>query len=110
MKMIKEDIDKSGYTGELGSGIVLSGGASELQGLVEMGEFIFDVPVRSGPPSKIGGLFDVVNGPRYATAVGLILHAYEKEHAQMKDNALDNVAQTMESLGQRMKDFFNRSI
>jgi cell division protein FtsA len=110
LKLIKEDIEKNGFVGQLGSGIVLSGGASELQGLVEMGEFIFDVPVRMGSPAKVGGLSDIVKGPRYATAVGLILHAYDKEKLEIKDNALDNVAQSMESLGQRLKDFFSRSI
>ena len=50
-----------------------TGGSSVMQGMVELGEEIFHMPVRVGTPRYAGGLAEVVRGPRYATVVGLIL-------------------------------------
>jgi len=62
LHLVANNIRLSGLQPMLGSGVVLSGGASQLDGLVEMGEFVFDIPVRRGSPGKIGGLTDVVKG------------------------------------------------
>ena len=64
-------IDKS-----LNSGIVLTGGTALLEGLEEVAEEIFDLPVRRGDPGGVGGLVDRVGTPDYATSVGLILYGF----------------------------------
>ncbi|MEI7972899.1 MAG: cell division protein FtsA, partial [Bdellovibrio sp.] len=74
LQMIQNDIRLSGLLPVLGSGVVLTGGASELEGLVEMGEFIFDVPVRRGVPTEIGGLNEVVQRGSFSTAVGILFY------------------------------------
>ncbi len=86
LNLIKSEIIKSGLQSQLGSGMVLTGGASQLDGLVEMGEFIFDIPVRRGIPSRVGGLADVVKSPSLSTAVGLLVYAI-KELNLNKDTA-----------------------
>jgi cell division protein FtsA len=65
-----------GLTRSLNSGIVITGGGSLLEGMVEIAERIFDLPVRVGKPSGVGGLIDVINSPVYSTAVGLIIYGY----------------------------------
>ncbi len=80
LHFINNEILKSGCANMIGSGIVLCGGASQLDGLNEMGEFMLDVPIRRGIPKGIGGLTSAVQSPLYATAVGLIL--YGAEHSK----------------------------
>jgi cell division protein FtsA len=67
------EIRRAGFERSLNSGVVLTGGGSILEGLPEIAEQIFDMPVRRGTPSGIGGLVDVVASPVYSTAVGLVL-------------------------------------
>ncbi len=77
LHFINNEILKSGYADMIGSGLVVTGGASQLDGLIEMGEFMLDIPIRRGIPKGIGGLTSAVQSPGYATAVGLILFAAE---------------------------------
>ncbi|MCK4646503.1 MAG: cell division protein FtsA [Candidatus Aminicenantes bacterium] len=77
-RLVDNDIKRMGYEKSLNSGIVLTGGTALLEGLEEAAEQIFDLPVRRGDPSGIGGLVDRVNTPDYATAVGLILYGYNQ--------------------------------
>jgi len=71
--LIHREIVKSGYENLIPSGVVLTGGTASLEGLPELVEQIFNLPVRRGYPAGVGGLMDVVNHPMYAAAVGLIL-------------------------------------
>jgi cell division protein FtsA len=74
LTMAYKEIVKSGYEDILAAGIVLTGGAALLEGITELAEQIFNMPVRRGRPIGFGGLTDVVNSPMYATGVGLILY------------------------------------
>jgi cell division protein FtsA len=69
-----KEIVKSGYEDILAAGVVLTGGTALLEGITELAEQIFNMPVRRGRPTGIGGLNDVVNSPMYATGVGLVLY------------------------------------
>ncbi len=71
-ELVQSELRRSGYEELLSSGLVLTGGASIMDGMVELGEEIFHLPVRVGAPQYAGGLADVVCQPRYATAMGLI--------------------------------------
>jgi cell division protein FtsA len=72
--LIDGEIKKSGYAKLLASGVVVTGGCANLEGVVDLAESVFSLPVRRGLPIGVGGLVDVVNNPIYATGVGLILH------------------------------------
>ena len=74
--IMKDEIDRMGLVRSLNSGVVLTGGGSLLEGMVEIAERIFDLPVRIGKPVGVGGLIDVINSPVYSTAVGLIIYGY----------------------------------
>jgi cell division protein FtsA len=70
--LIQREIQKSGYGDLLSGGVVLTGGAALLEGMPELAEFIFEMPVKRGLPMAMGGLRDIVNSPKFATGVGLV--------------------------------------
>lgn len=74
LNMSYKEVIKSGYEDILAAGVVLTGGTSIMAGVTELAEQVFNMPVRRGCPTGIGGLTDVVNSPMYATGVGLVLY------------------------------------
>lgn len=72
--LVFQEIRRAGYERVLNSGVVITGGSASLDGLPEVAERVFDMPIRRGVPTGIGGLVDVVASPSYATAVGLVLY------------------------------------
>jgi cell division protein FtsA len=72
--LVWDEISKAGYEKSLNSGLVLTGGGAILDGMSEIAEQIFDLPIRRGSPGGVGGLADHVANPAYATAVGLVLY------------------------------------
>jgi cell division protein FtsA len=99
-RLVDNDIKRMGYEKSLNSGIVLTGGTALLEGLEEVAEEIFDLPVRRGEPSGVGGLVDRVSTPDFATSVGLILYGYSQwqEKGISKDRK--------KSLWTKFKDWF----
>jgi len=73
-RLAHREIIKSGYEDLLAAGIVLTGGTVIMEGITELGEQVFNMPIRRGYPIGIGGLTDVVNSPLYATGVGLVVY------------------------------------
>jgi cell division protein FtsA len=71
-KLIHTEIQKSGFADILSGGVVITGGSTLLEGMPELAEYVFEMPVKRGIPSGIGGLRDVVNSPKFATGVGLL--------------------------------------
>jgi len=70
---------RSGYEDLVASGIVLTGGASKIEGVIELAEEVFHMPVSIGMPKHLAGLKDIVRNPVYATGVGLLQYGYELE-------------------------------
>ncbi len=73
-QLVHREIQRCGFEDRLASGVVLTGGSALLQGMPELAEDVFGMPVRLGIPRGIGGLTDVVKSPMYATGVGLVLY------------------------------------
>ncbi|MCZ2128147.1 MAG: cell division protein FtsA [Anaerolineales bacterium] len=71
-ELILQEIKRSGYDGLLPAGIVLTGGTSELLGIVRVASRVLDMPVRVGQPENLKGLVDKLNSPAYATSFGLL--------------------------------------
>lgn len=109
--MIAGNIRSSGLQPVLGSGIVMTGGTSSLDGIVEMGEFIFDIPVRRGLPRQVGGLKDVVKGGEFATAIGLLMHGLEqkKDYYTRKESGMfsNKGNGSFDGVSSKVKKFFN---
>ncbi|HEY4706837.1 MAG TPA: cell division protein FtsA, partial [Thermodesulfobacteriota bacterium] len=73
-QLVKREIMKSGYENLVSSGVVLTGGSAAMEGITELAEQVFNLPVRRGLPIGITGLVDVVKSPMYSTGVGLVLY------------------------------------
>ncbi len=99
--LIQREVMKSGYQDFLSGGVVITGGTTILEGMPELAEFIFEMPVKRGLPMNIGGLRDVVNSPKFATAVGLIKYGsrnMQKSKFTIRDkNIYDKVRGSMRS-------------
>lgn len=78
--LIQGELRRSGFEQLIATGIVLTGGASKMEGVIELAEEIFQLPVSLGVPRNVTGLKDIVRNPIHATGVGLML--YGKEHEQ----------------------------
>jgi len=72
--LVQREMLKTGTDSPLAAGVVITGGSAALDGIENLGEGFFNLPVRIGYPTGIGGLADVVNSPMYSTGVGLILY------------------------------------
>ncbi len=72
--LVQREMLKTGTDLPLAAGVVITGGSAALDGIENLGEGFFNLPVRIGYPTGIGGLADVVNSPMYSTGVGLILY------------------------------------
>jgi len=103
--LVQKVLRDSGYEELLSSGVVLTGGSAVMQGMVELGEEIFHMPVRLGIPRYSGGLSDVVRGPRYATAVGLLLEG----KTQMERGMLARQGGSFKQVFGRMREWFQRN-
>ncbi|MEK7666858.1 MAG: cell division protein FtsA [Pseudomonadota bacterium] len=71
--LVLAELRRSGYEDVIGSGIVLTGGSAKMEGMIDLAEEVFHMPVRLGIPQGVGGLSGVVHNPIYATGVGLVL-------------------------------------
>ncbi|MGO9568428.1 MAG: cell division protein FtsA [Desulfomonilaceae bacterium] len=71
--LARRELEKHNLLQMVASGMVLTGGTVAVEGICELAEQLFDMPVRLGYPIGISGLVDVVNSPVYATGVGLVL-------------------------------------
>jgi cell division protein FtsA len=103
--LVQQVLRESGFEELLSSGVVLTGGSSVMQGMVELGEEIFHMPVRVGVPKYAGGLADVVRSPRYATAVGLLLEGVQ----QVRQGQMSRQDGSVRAVLGRMREWFQRN-
>jgi cell division protein FtsA len=104
--LVWDEIRRAGYEKALNSGIVLTGGGSILEGMPEIAEQIFDLPIRRGAPMDVGGLADHISSPTFATPVGLVLYAHrnrEPETARVGAGAFGRMAGRLRGI---FKEFF----
>ena len=104
-ELIQAELRRAGFEEVLSSGIVLTGGASVMPGMIELGEEVFHMPVRLGIPKYYGALADVVQNPRFATACGLLMEAQVQRKRGLKVRETSNARQV---LG-RMRSWFEKN-
>jgi len=98
-----DEIRRAGYERSLHSGIVLCGGGALLEGMAEIAEQIFDLPIRRGCPVDVGGLTHHVNSPSFATGVGLVKYAHRNQ-ARSQDRMV--AVGALSHLAGRLKGLF----
>jgi cell division protein FtsA len=84
-QLANKEVRKNHFAPLIGGGVVLTGGTSLLPGAVELAEQVFEMPVRIGLPRGMAGLSANLADPRYATGIGLVLHAAHAEQEPMQD-------------------------
>ena len=77
--LIQAELRRSGFEELVAAGIVLTGGASRMEGVIDLAEEIFHMPVSLGLPRNVAGLKDIVRNPVYATGVGLLQYGKQRE-------------------------------
>jgi len=103
--LVNREIIKSGFEDQIASGVVITGGTSILEGMPELAEQVFNLPVRRGLPQNIGGLVDVVNSPVYATGVGLVVYG-SKNQGIREFPTVQNDDNVFRRVTRRMKEWF----
>ena len=102
--LVNREIFRAGMENMIPSGMVITGGTALLEGVTEVAEAVFNLPVRLGKPRGIAGLVDVVNNPMYATGVGLVLYGAKNQDSRkfrIRDKNIFNRVMT------RMKRWFH---
>jgi cell division protein FtsA len=103
LTLVQAELRRSGFEDLIAAGIVLTGGSSKIEGLVELAEEVFHMPVRLGVPQTVVGLADVVRNPIYATGVGLLLFGHQNRAQRVFDA---NIGRGVRGVWERMKSWF----
>ena len=121
-ELIDEELEKSGFKPRLAAGMVLTGGSSMVEGVVELAEEVLHMPVRLGSPVGLTGMIGELNSPQFATTAGLLMFAREhhdfieedenvstptQSGANLQPNLQEEVSK--ESMFNRMKNWFEKS-
>ncbi|MGX5174683.1 cell division protein FtsA [Aliikangiella sp. IMCC44653] len=102
--LIQAELRRSGFEEIIPAGIVLTGGSSKMEGLIELAEEVFHMPVRLGLPQGVHGLVDVVRNPIHATGVGLLLYGQQQN---VQTNNYDDTETGFSQLLKKMKHWFS---
>lgn len=103
LSLVQAELRKSGFEDIIAAGIVLTGGSSKMEGVVDLAEEIFHMPVRLGTPQYVSGLSDVVSNPIHATGVGLLL--FGEQHQQSGARYFSTEG-GVKGVWERMKNWF----
>ncbi|CAM4417075.1 MAG: Cell division protein FtsA [Legionellaceae bacterium] len=101
--LIKAELRRSGFEDLIAAGIVLTGGAAQIHGAIDLAETVFRMPVRLGIPQHVTGLPDIINNPIYSTGVGLLLYGQQQQYEVGTDTVMRS---GVKDLWRRMKSWF----
>jgi cell division protein FtsA len=106
LALVQADLRRSGLEDLVAAGVVLTGGSAKMEGVIDLAEEVFHMPVRLGVPQHISGLIDVVRNPMHATGVGLLLFGYRSRQG---GNAESFAEKGLSGAWRRMKSWFQGS-
>ena len=106
LSLVLDELDRSGFRNLVAAGVVLTGGSSRMEGVVELAEEIFHMPVRLGTAQNVTGLVDVVRNPIYATGVGLLLFGFQNQRLERGGTSGESV---VAGVFNRVRDWFQGS-
>ena len=103
MTLIQAELRRSGFEDVIAGGVVLTGGSSKMEGVIDLAEEVFHMPVRLGVPQYVSGLVDVVRNPIYSTGVGLLLFGQKNRNRGGTELAGES---GVKAVWDRMKSWF----
>lgn len=86
LSLVHAELQRSGYEDLIAAGVVMTGGSAKMEGVIDLAEEIFHMPVRLGLPQYIEGLVDVVRNPIYSTGVGLLLFGKDNKKRVVRED------------------------
>jgi cell division protein FtsA len=103
LALVQAELRRSGFEDMMAAGVVLTGGASKMEGLIDLAEEVFHVPVRLGVPQGVAGLSEVVRNPIFATGVGLLQCGYQHARERLPEA---KVGGGLRGVWERMRGWF----
>jgi len=106
LDLLKAELRRSGFEDLVAGGVVLTGGSSKMDGLLDLAEEVFHMPVRLGIPQYLTGMEEVIRNPIHSTGVGLLIYARQHRFARrppMSD------ARGIKAIWERMRSWFQGS-
>jgi len=91
-EMVLAEIRRGVEQDVLSAGVVLTGGASSLPGIEMLAEDVLGLPARVGRPGHLAGLADLLNGPAYATPVGLLRWSLKEQEIMLRSSPMTPAA------------------
>lgn len=102
--LVRDELRRSGFEDRMAAGIVLTGGASNIKGAIELAELCFETSVRKGCAHYVAGLAEVMENPSFATSVGLLLHGFQRQYEGSYN--LPALGDSAKGMWSRMKKWF----
>ena len=103
LSLVQSELRRSGFEDLVAGGIVLTGGCAKMEGLIDLAEEVFHMPVRLGLPQYVTGLVDVVRNPIHSTGVGLLLFGHRNRAARLREAPS---ARGVKGVWDRMRSWF----
>ena len=106
--LVKDELAKIHRDGMLPAGVVLTGAAVKMPGVIDLARETLNLPVQIGFPQNFDGVVDKIDDPAYATAIGLILWGAKLEHRSYGFNLKSfGIKKTFGSIGGWFKNLFS---
>ena len=105
--MAKNEVERSDYNGDFTFGIILTGGGASLNGIIDIAQEIFNMPVKIGIPDTINGKAEIINNPRYATGIGIIKYVIENKKVLEEQFEVNNNS-SINTFISKIKNVFNK--
>jgi cell division protein FtsA len=106
--LVKSEVEKSDYNGDFTFGIILTGGGASLNGIIDIAQEIFNMPVKIGIPDTINGKADIINNPRYATGIGIIKYVIENKKILNEQFEINNNKSSINTFVNKIKNIFKK--
>lgn len=103
--LVRNELRRSGFEDLVAAGIVLTGGASNVNGIIELAEMCFEMPIRQGCAQRMSGLAEASENSSLATGVGLLLHGFQQQYEGGYNVPVMN--DSANGVWMRMKKWFN---
>ncbi len=107
-ELVQKEIKRSGYDGLLRAGAVITGGSSQIPGLVDVASDVLRTPVRVGRPERITGMADSLKNPAYSTSVGLLRMGLDFDIGALDEDLPASNGSGAGSIGTALGNFFRR--